>query len=416
MMVGQDNKFEDILQDIEITARKMKHVDFPCAEFELKEDGKLSTDLSGGVGAFFVRSVLAQMQISEHHIFNWHLQNKYMQYLVFNYYLERCMPETYSLTALLNTDEGKNLVTGLFQQNYFLKATLGHGSGTAKNFDRTAEFNKILTSYSNKADFEEEWIIQKRLNFIGEYRVHTFGKDLIHGLTFTMSGEGSLHINAEEYLTEFLSKVPDSLFIGTLIGWDIGLDDHNHFYIIEANFTGFHPQYRRGFQTTGYVEDNSYGPTCCALINEYFNLHHGCFIHAISVGLLSVFKFYQDTLIFIHLLQNSNLILIQKSNDGILPPVIIYWGSLNNGQLTTLISYFKLVGFTDTYYILVEKGLEIEAYREFASFKNTQLVYEQSLFTKGQLEVIDQFNYLRKKAFCYYHLLRMLRLTTAIMF
>ena len=413
-MASQGNKFESILKGISSYDTNSRHAHSSMGGFELKEDSDLSSDLSGGVGAFFVRSVIGHMQIDEHHIFQWHLQNKYMQYLVFNHYAEGCMPKTYSLSALINSSGGKTLVEELFQQHYFLKSTMGHGSGKNNNFDRTRDYEGILTSYSNKPDFDEEWILQKKLKLVGEYRIHTFSKDLINGLTFTISGESQSYVHAEKFLKHFLAKVPASLFLGTLIGWDIGLDDNNHYHIIEANFTGFHPEYRRGFQTTGYVEDNSYGPICCALLNLYWKLHHGCFIDSISEGLLSIFKFYQDSLFYISLFKNTNSELLHCPTDNKLSSAIIYWGSHNNQRTTTLISYFRLANIAEKYFIIVEKGLEVEAYCTFTSLTNIQIIYERSLFTINQQVVIEKLSYLRKKVICCYHVIRAMKLNSAL--
>jgi len=413
-MATQESIFKIIIQEIEDFNLRMVEIKSSRGGFELIEDGQLSANLSGGVGAFFVRSALSLMNIDEHHVFMWHLENKYMQYLIFNHYCRGCMPVTYSLSAILYRSNSIALVKRLFKHHYFLKATLGHGSGRTNSFDRTIEFDKIIKSYQLRGDYDEEWILQKKLCLTHEYRIHTFGKEILYGLTFKISGQNSVgNEPAIAFLADFFKKVPVSLFSGNLIAWDIGLDNTGRYYIIEANFTGFHPHYRRGFQTTGFVEDNSYGPICCALLNCHWKYKYGTFIDSISDGLLSVFQFYRACIFYMNLFQQLDLTKYKQSDQ--IPDVIIHLEKSANTFITTLINYFQLVNFAKKYYVIVQKGSDGEASRLFQSFHQVQLIFESSLFTEDQYILLKHLSPQRQKQMSCYHALRRMKIGLAIM-
>lgn len=406
-----------IIREIEDFNVRMEPIDSSRGGFELFEDRQISANLSGGVGAFFVRSILSLMHINEHHVFKWHLENKYMQYLIFNHYCPGCMPTTYSLSAILNKNNSNTVISSLFKHGYFLKATLGHGSGRTNSFDRTSGYDRIIASYQLKGDFDEEWIVQKKVKLSYEYRIHTFDKKILYGLTFNVGKPNSGSYNeVEAFLKGFLDHVPESLFWGTLIGWDIGLDQTGSYYIIEANFTGFHPEYRRGFQTTGFVEDNSYGPICCALLNWHWKYNYGTFIDSISNELFSIFKFYKEYIFYMNLFSAKHLEVIQKRRIDQTLNAIIYWGNPKNYLITKLISYFHLVNFADQYYVIIQNGSELEASRLFLPFHQVQLIFETSLFTADQYLLVNQLSYQRKTQICRYHVLREMKLELALMF
>lgn len=62
-MTTQESIFKIIIQEIEDFNLRMVEIKSSRGGFELIEDGQLSANLSGGVGAFFVRSALSLMNI-----------------------------------------------------------------------------------------------------------------------------------------------------------------------------------------------------------------------------------------------------------------------------------------------------------------------------------------------------------------
>ena len=399
-------KNDDLLQSMiyDITHHSVQEIEKKTTDepFELTYDLALSTDLSGGLATFLVRTILNKLKINEHHIFRWRLENKYHQYQVLNYYAPGCMAKTISFSALLNEENGIQKIKNLCENGFFLKAALGDSSGRSNSFDQTDRLDDIIRSHKIEYEHQEKWILQERLNLENEFRIHTFGKDLINGLSFTIGGPYlSKSRDAEEFVKEILNKLPDTILQGTLIGWDIGITSLNEYYVIEANVTGFHPEYGRGFQTSGYFGDRTFGPILCAWLNNYFRTNYHIYIDCVEDSLLANYEFYRDFTFYQSVLKPGHLkITSGKTKDNNLP-ALLYLSEEINRQLFLLIDFFNTQQFFSAYYLIVHQDYAAAITVAFSENPAVHIIAENSLFTEDQYQLIkNEPVEIRKKA-CY---------------
>lgn len=405
-----DNSLEPIILDIESSAFHTIEKKTVSDPFELWRDPAVLKNLSGNIGAIFVRTLLKKLNVNEHHVFRWRLENKYRQYQVLNYYMPGCVPETIGLSQLLSRDDGISKIKALCQNDFFIKATLGHRSGELKSFDRTDELDNIIHSDQKEEEDLEKWVLQKKLNLQEEFRIHTFSRDIIYGLTFIMKGlDSSKSSCAEKFVGEILEKLPETISQGTLIGWDIGITDTNEYYVIEANITGFHPQFARGFQTSGYFGDPEFGSVMCAWLNNYFRIKYGVFIDAVESSLLSSNLFYKEFMYYASLFRNNHIEFLRNKvkNTGI--AAVMYLGEHILRRLITLLEYFQEENFADIYYLIIDAKNVSLLSGLFPENVQIRILIEEELFTEDQYQLIKQFSHERRRKICSYHALRVIK-------
>lgn len=367
--------------------------------FKFSPHSYLTKDLSGWVGALTVRAMLFEFKIDEHRIFKWRPENKYIQYLILNHYSRGCMPNTLSLTSVLKNAEWVNNIREFIKSGYFIKSTLGFGSARTNSFDRTLDFEQILNQIKKEPGTNEEWIIQKKLKLNKEFRVHTFGKDILYGMTFRISGsrDADDFNQPQEFVNLILQKLPDSLLEGTLIGWDVGLTKRGKYYVIEANFTGFHPEYHAGFQTTGYVEDPSFGPIICAWLNNYFKAKYAVSIDSVQSILLTRFPFLEEFIYYLSIFKNEHIEILIKTK-GTVRAAYIYLNEKINPLIVRLIDYFRMAHFAKKYYIISNQTIETYANQMFREDDIIHLA-EHSLLKKDHYEEVQQLDHESRKQF-----------------
>ncbi|RAJ29090.1 hypothetical protein [Pedobacter cryoconitis] len=369
--------------------------------FELSPHSFLLTDLSGWIGALIVKALCHELGINEHHIFKWRPENKYIQYLILNHYAPGCIPRTLSLTAILKKEDWVANIRQLVKSGYFIKATLGHGSGGTNSFDKTTDFEKILLNHKNVDSFEnEKWIIQKRLNLNKEFRIHTFGKDILYGLTLRIGGDNEINVfdRPQEFIDSILKKLPYSFLEGTLIGWDVGLTARGKLYVIEANFTGFHPIFQTGFQTTGYVDNPPLGSIICALLYTYFRNKYGISITAVESTLMETFPYLEEFSYYISILNDEHIQSIFQAK-GRVKVVYIYLDEKTEFHIIQLIDYMQLANFAETFYIVTNRELQEGAKEQFKGNRIIHLA-EHTLFTEDQYKEVQQLDDECKKNRC----------------
>lgn len=373
--------------------------------FELKPYSWLLTNLSGNYGALFVRAILNELNINEHHVFKWRLENKFKQYQILNYYSPGCMPESLSFSKLLNGSNGLQKIKELFLEGFFLKATLGDASLFTKSWDKTAELDQILKRPDIGIGKYESYMLQKRLPLKCEFRIHTFSKDIIPCLSYIIQRKTPLNkrAGAETFLNGILQKLPNAIMQGTLIGWDIGYTDDDQYYIIEANFTGFHPEYRAGFQTTGLVDDHYYGAIICAWMNIYFRKNFGVYVDTVDDSLFLNYPFYKALIYYISIFKQDHINLFDHNKHQTSAPVIVYLGDVSNKLVFYLIQHFLLVDFAKMYYVIVRNRSHLQAVDSFGMNMQVNIWTERELFTEDQYLLIDHLSYERRKQFCYLH-------------
>lgn len=406
-MITPDD-LQNVISEIERSGLQQIKRGAEIRTFELKANPALLSNLSGNCGAFIVRSLLHELKINEHHVFKWRLENKFRQYQVLDYYLPGCMPQTLSFSGLLNPSNGVEQIKALFSQGFFLKETLGDASFSKNNWDKTAKFDLISKLPNNRSDGYESYMLQKKLDIKCEFRVHTFCKEIIPGLIYVIQGHmpPDRRTGAERFVNEVLQKLPDVILQGTFIAWDIALTNDDQYYIIEANFTGFHPEYRAGFQTTGYVDDHHFGPIICAWLNHYFNEKFGIYIDAVEDSLLSDHQFYRTFLFYRSLFNAGILNIVRDTTKDESVLAIIYLGEDSNESIVRLINHFLLVDYAEMYYVIVKDEYLLKARDLFSGAHKITVWVESELFTKDQYELVEQFNDDRRRQICCYHSVR----------
>ena len=95
---------------------------------------------------------------------------------------------------------------------------------------------------------------------------------MIPDLTFRRYDAGSIIDEREApnaFVKSLLDRLPDALVGGSLLAWDIALRPSGEFAVIEVNFSGFHPAFKRGFHCSGYFHDQHWGACDTARLLNY---------------------------------------------------------------------------------------------------------------------------------------------------
>lgn len=400
------NVLESIISDIENSTAQVIEKKPVNQTFELWHDPVLYNNLSGNIGAVFVRALLNKLNVNEHHVFRWRLDNKYRQYQILNHYFPGCVAKTIGLSELLAENDGHKKIRELCENGFFVKSTLGHRTGQAGSFDRTAELDGIIKLHQGKGDQEkenqpEQWILQERLDLNEEFRVHTFGNDLIYGLTFIMAGQDSSKSSAAEiFVQKILTTLPATILQGTLIGWDVGITHANEYYIIEANFTGFHPEFYAGFQTSGYFGDTDYGPAICAWLNNYFKNKYQISIDTVEQNFRSTSPFFEEFLYYKSIFNDEYISILQNKTKGICAFAIIYLGMGANPFLAKLIEYFLQEDFAKEYFLITSEETVQAIADQFSGDQLILIIDEHKLFLPDEYPLIRQLSYQERKKIC----------------
>jgi len=406
-MKKKDAVLKELILDINNSGLNTAKGRLVSHTFELSLHHFLTADLSGWIGALIVRDILYELGINEHHVFKWRPENKYIQYLILSHYSPGCMPETLSLTDILNKNDWVPNIRRLIKSGYFIKATLGFGSGRTQNFDRTTEFEQILFNHKTDHSFQnEKWIIQKRLNINKEFRIHTFGRDILYGLTLRISGVVGLKDfdQPQEFVKYILERLPSSFIEGTLIGWDIGLTKKGKYYVIEANFTGFHPEYHAGFQTTGYVDDPPFGPIVCAWLHAYFRNKYKVSINSVDNIVMEMFPYIEEFSYYISILKNEHVQEVFKTK-GRVNAIYIYLDEQTDYNIINLFTFMLIANFADTFYIISRQELHEEAKKRFTG-DNVTHIAEHSLFTKDEYKKLRRLDDQSIREICFSNMIK----------
>jgi hypothetical protein len=402
---------EDLQESITAIENSIPHnLTWGNGAIELIPYPSLLTNLSGNCGALFIRAILQKLSVNEHQVLKFRLENKFKQYQIFNHFFPGCMPDTLAFSELLAQSEGEQKIRELFNQGYFLKKTLGASSHTTKSWDKTSEFETIARLQGNEHKLYEDYVLQKKLHIKREFRIHTFSKSVIPALSYTTPTKKNpnFHLNAENFVIKVLNSLPNSIIQGTLIGWDIALTEDHKYLIIEANFTGFHPEYLAGFQTTGYVDDPRYGPIICAWLNIFFEKQFGVYIDSIEDSLFNTYPFYRAFIFYYSLLKSTTVDLIEICSKASLNTVVTYLGDQDNILMLNLINHFLHVDFSLKYYVIVRDECFSKISDLFLNNKAVHLLKENQIFNEGQLLLIRQLGYAKRQQKCCYHALKKL--------
>jgi hypothetical protein len=413
----RDKVLTEIIPDIESCEAKTLPNNNVVSAYELRASPLLTDNLIGSIGVLFIRGLLNLLGINEHHIFNWRMENKFIQYVVLNYYNNGCLPLTISLSDLLNEKGSLLQIQGLLNNAFFLKATLSERTGFTKTFDRTKEFPVIMKMLEKcEAPQYEKWVLQKKLNIKNEFRVHTFNGEIIPALSFLVAGVDMSYNEVNCFVDKILHALPKSILQGSLIAWDIALTTDDCFLIIEANFTGFHPDFKRGYQTSGYFQDQIYGPIICAWFNTYIKMRYNVWINRVEDSLFKASTFYQAFMYYVNVFQDSHVKAFLKKNQHQELYVFLYMCTSDSMSIINLVAHFDKVQFANKYYVILQDAENKFVSNIFNGKPYIQFILEEELFTKDQLSLIKQLHYVRRKQIGYRHMLRQLPTEHYIMF
>lgn len=246
----------------------------------LSEAETLKTDFSGTYRVLFVRQLYKALQLDEHQQLKWRLEHKLVQALILNHYLPVSVPVTRGLARQIHAYGRGSLRERLHQEfsnGFYIKSALGHSSGDLGVSDMSDELlSAIEAGEMVEGDhlhiLNEQWVVQERIPIETEYRVHSFEDRVIEDQTFRRYGKGDIPGERDvpnAYMQSLLDRLPSALIRSSLCGWDIALTTEGKFIVIEANFSGFHQVFRRGFQCSGYFQDPDWGAKSIASLVQF---------------------------------------------------------------------------------------------------------------------------------------------------
>ena len=325
---------KNLISDIAHSSGQYLHQYKIPQSFQLQPDIDLISNLSGNYGALFIRAILNKLGFDEDHLFKWRLEHKLNQYELLNYYSPGCMPETFSFANVFTENDGLEKVKLLLKEGFFIKASLGDASLATNSWDKTAELDDIIKIQQEILIAQQPYLLQKRLLLQSEYRVHTFCQEILPALTYVAQGNKmpGAKVDIENFVEQVMARLPSSITEGAFIAWDIGLCRNHDCFVIEANLTGNHPQYRAGFQTTGYVDNHKYGPIICAWLNKYFRINWGISVNSIEMDLYQKHPLYQFWTYYNSILTETHLGLYQSQADD---RASFGWCRINSGYNCT---------------------------------------------------------------------------------
>ncbi len=235
-------------------------------ELRLSEGLELIEGLGGSSRALPVRQLLRALGFDEARHLNWRMEHKLVQALVLRSWAPELIPVTCGLGSLARSHGPRGVRQFLaddFPDGYILKAALGDSSGESDGGE-----NDVLGALESGAAppacriADEEFVVQQRIAIAMEYRVHSLEEDVVEDLTFRRYDGGSIpgeRDGPNAFVTSVLRRLPGGLVGGSLLAWDIALQPSGEYKIVEVNFSGFHPAFKRGFHCSGYFHDSKWG-------------------------------------------------------------------------------------------------------------------------------------------------------------
>lgn len=244
---------------------------------------RLSKNLSDCPGALMVRRVLEHLQYDENLPFRWKMDHKLIQYLVLANYIPELLPKTTGLIYAYHQANEKPLkqyLTEMWQGGFVVKCSRGSNSERTAVLESSATMlnsphatvlmktglppvplDRVFTLYDGNPE-SEAFVVQEKIDFNREFRVHTFDRSIIPSLTVCGFGGTALgrarrdeQVYVETVVEDALKRLPDGLCSNLLSGWDVGMDASGRVHIFEINYTGNFPPCRAGLQCDGSSYD-----------------------------------------------------------------------------------------------------------------------------------------------------------------
>jgi hypothetical protein len=243
-------------------------------ELRLSESAPWLKGLQEVSRVVLMRQLFNALRLDEYRPFRWRLEHKLVQALILDAYLPGMAPVTRGLSRMVSEYGIEDLqikLNELFPIGYYVKRALSDSSGdkgAAGNLDEALQ--TVPVGVESIAD--EEWIVQERIPIDVEFRVHSLQDRIVDDLTFRRYTGGDIPSERHapnRYVQSLLDRLPAGFISGTLCGWDVARTPAGKFRIIEANFAGFHPVYRPGFQVSGYFVNLDWGAKSTAQLMRF---------------------------------------------------------------------------------------------------------------------------------------------------
>ncbi|HEX3682078.1 MAG TPA: hypothetical protein VHU83_05995 [Bryobacteraceae bacterium] len=251
--------------------------------------------LGGETRAVLVRQLLGSLGFDERRHLPWRLEHKLVQALVLHAYIPEAIPVTCGLNTFLAIEPAGSLPNPA----YFVKRALVDSSGESANL---AEVVPAVLRLQPRpwTLLEEEYIVQERIPIACEYRVHSLEDAVIEDLTFHRYRDGSIPGERDApnaFVQALLDRLPDAILGGSLLACDVARTSDGSFVLVEVNFSGFHPVFKRGFHCSGYFHDYFSGACDTARLLNYVACADGVqiLVRADAPGHPVENRFYADT-------------------------------------------------------------------------------------------------------------------------
>ena len=230
--------------------------------------------------AAVVRQVLDAAGFDERRIFDYRFDHKVAHYAVMREHTRVPMPRSVGFAELAGDARDPRelavLLERAFPAGFVIKPSLGAGSGDEKAFDVSAE---VLASFPRIEDSDlDSYLVQERIAILGEYRVHTVEEEIVDDLILPRHDARPIEVpirnRLHAFVRECLDSIPDALVYDTMCGWDVA-DTGEQLIVIEINYTGFHPEWQPGFQTSGFLQEPPDGTRLLGTWLRWMSEHYG---------------------------------------------------------------------------------------------------------------------------------------------
>jgi hypothetical protein len=234
-----------------------------------------------------VRQLFNALRLDEHRPFGWRLEHKLVQATILDAYLPGIAPATRGLSRLASEYgvEGlRSKLDELFPNGYFVKRGLSDSSGDMGATGNIEEALQLLPA-GVPPIAGEEWIVQEKISIDLEFRVHSLQDRIVDDLTFRRYARGDIPSERHapnRFVQSLLDRLPAGIVAGTLCGWDVARTPQGKFRVIEANFAGFHPVYRPGFQVSGFFVNSDWGAKSTAQLMRFVERRDGLRIDVLA--------------------------------------------------------------------------------------------------------------------------------------
>jgi hypothetical protein len=201
-------------------------------------------------------------------------------------------------------DEFQAFLASEFPAGHIIKTALGDSSGEAES-KPTVDLRNLpnIGSPAPQQLSGEEYIVQEKISIAQEYRVHSLEDLVVDDLTFQRYSAGSIPGERDApnaVVQSMLDRLPGAIAGGSLLAWDVARKPDGGYAIVEVNFSGFHPVFKRGFHCSGYYHDYDWGSCDTARLLNHLERVDGVkiLVHADAPERPDENRFYGDVAVW----------------------------------------------------------------------------------------------------------------------